>query len=149
MHRTTADRICIRLHEVAKFNLARCRRLVGIVVAVIATRLAMLNDIAPRFQGKVNFMSKPRRPQSFSIERGAAPPAPRWCGFDCRGQMRNGFLASNGTNLSGPVQSLCPLWLKTLFFASSAPSLRTLRQKTAARGDTLPPPPEPSHASRV
>ena len=69
MPRTVADRVCTSVHE--GLDLARCRHLVGIVVAVIATRLAMLNDIAPRFQGKANFMSKPRRPQSFSQREGS------------------------------------------------------------------------------
>ncbi len=35
MPRTVADRICIRLHEAAELNLARCRCLAGIVSGII------------------------------------------------------------------------------------------------------------------
>ncbi|MBP5233668.1 MAG: hypothetical protein J6333_09695 [Planctomycetes bacterium] len=84
MPRTVVDRICIRLHEAAEFNLARC--LASIIVGVIATRSVKLNDIASQFQGKANFMSKYRRRQLFfqqvAFNQGtlakliAAPPCP-------------------------------------------------------------------------
>ena len=65
MPRTVADRICIRLHEAAELNLARCRCLAGIVSGIIDSRSVKLNDIASKFQGKANFMSKYRRLQLF------------------------------------------------------------------------------------
>ena len=65
MPRTVADRICIRLHEVAEFNLARCRCLAGIVSGIIASRSVKLHAIAAKFQGKANFTSKYRRRQLF------------------------------------------------------------------------------------
>lgn len=65
MPRTVADRICTRIREAAKFNLARCRCLAGIVFGVIDSRSVKLNDIAARLQGKANFTSKYRRLQSF------------------------------------------------------------------------------------
>jgi hypothetical protein len=65
MPRTVADRICIRIHEAAKFNLARCRCLAGIVTGIIDSRSVKLSDISARLQGKANFMSKYRRLQSF------------------------------------------------------------------------------------
>ena len=45
MPRTVADRICIRLHAAAEFDLARCRRLAGIVSGIIASRSGKLHDI--------------------------------------------------------------------------------------------------------
>ena len=65
MPRTVADRICIRIHEAAQFHLARCRCLAGIVAGIIDSRSVKLNDIALKFQGKANFMSKYRRLQLF------------------------------------------------------------------------------------
>ena len=65
MPRTIADRICIRIHEAAKFNLARCRCLAGIITGIIDSRSVKLNDIAAKLQGKANSMSKYRRLQSF------------------------------------------------------------------------------------
>ena len=65
MPRTVVDRICISIYKAAKLNHARCRCLANIIVAVIAPRSMKLNDIASRFQGKANFMSKYRRLQLF------------------------------------------------------------------------------------
>ena len=65
MPRSVADRICIRFHEVAVFNLARCPCLAGNVSGIIASRSLKLHDIVSLFQGKTNFMSQYRRRQLF------------------------------------------------------------------------------------
>ena len=65
MPRTIADRICIRLHEAAKSNLARCHCLAGAVARIGDSQAEKLHDIVSPFQGKANFMSKYRRLQLF------------------------------------------------------------------------------------
>ena len=64
MPRTTADRICAGIYEAARLNLARCRRLAGITVGVIASRPVKLNGIGSKMPSKRGFYGKIPGPAS-------------------------------------------------------------------------------------